>query len=232
MENTNNYLTTENDLFTDLALTLYNDSDGDEITINVHKIILYKRCDYFKKLLTNCREKNSNKITIWVPNVYIARDIIMSFYNNKNNISDSDWNYVLEYIMCCDFFMLDFNRSLLENLEVPRKGFELLLTVVNTIDHNDEFIYLIKKNLPTNYILPDKLQHKIEEMDRQLQVSSPANNLKGWFAEANVDFKYTNQLFKKVTDRQSQESSLENKFEEWFSKKVPDFRYTDKLFKN
>src|SRR6202453_204535 len=93
------YNTIDNNLFIDLSLTLIDANH--EIKINLHKIILYSSCIYFEKLLTNCKEKYLNEITIDVPNAFIVYDIIMSFYRQKMNIGNySEWKYQLELIKC------------------------------------------------------------------------------------------------------------------------------------
>ena len=74
------HLTKEN-LFTDLLLTLKDDTT--EIIINVNKNILYSSCIYFEKLLMNFKEQTLNNITIQVPNANICYDIIMLFYHKK-----------------------------------------------------------------------------------------------------------------------------------------------------
>ena len=52
-------------ILTDLELTL--DDGINQITMNVHKLILYLSSSYFEKLLTRFKEKDLNKITINVP---------------------------------------------------------------------------------------------------------------------------------------------------------------------
>ena len=139
-------------LFVDLTLTLIDATN--EITIDVHKVILSSGCIYFEKLLTNCKEKNSNNITINVPNTYVSYDIIMSFYNQKTNVGDLPaWEHLLESYKCYDFFGLDFGPELLFNLEVPAEGFELLLEVVELVGYNENMRKLINKNIPDDYDL-------------------------------------------------------------------------------
>lgn len=155
-------------LFVDLKLTLNDDSN--KITIELHKIILCVRCIYFKKLLTNCKEKMLNEITIWVPNVYVAHDIIMSFYNHETNIGNfPNWKHILESAKCYDYFGLGFDKSLFTNLKVPKEGFELLLEVIATIDNDDKLIWLVKKNLPTDCVLSDELKNKIQKYNKYAQ---------------------------------------------------------------
>src|SRR5918996_6184989 len=94
------YYAQNNEIFTDLILILIDDHD--EIIINLHKIILYSSCIYFKKLLT--KEKDSKKITMKVSNVYIYYDTIMLFYGQKMNSGKlPEWEHSLEFIKCCDF---------------------------------------------------------------------------------------------------------------------------------
>src|ERR1700677_4855196 len=93
------YSTIDNNLFIDLNLTLTDANH--KIKLNLHKIILYSSSIYFEKLLTNCKEKYLNEITIEVPNAFIVYDIIMSFYGQKMNIGNyPEWKYQLELIKC------------------------------------------------------------------------------------------------------------------------------------
>jgi hypothetical protein len=101
-----------NHLFIDLILTLKDSIN--EITMNLHKIILYSSCSYFEKMLTNCKEKNLDRITIIVPNVFVTYDIIMSFYYQQTNFGNlPKWKHLLESIKCYDFFGLTFDHSML-----------------------------------------------------------------------------------------------------------------------
>src|ERR1700678_3566293 len=96
-----------NHLFIDLVLTLKDNIS--EITMNLHKIILYSSCIYFEKLLTTCKERNLDKITIFVPNAFVIYDIIMSFYHQNSNISNlSKWKHLIESAKCYDFLGLPF----------------------------------------------------------------------------------------------------------------------------
>ena len=139
-------------ILTDLTLTLF---DGiNEISISAHKNILSVACVYFEKLLTNCKEKNSNNITINVPNTHVSYDIIMSFYHQKTNIGNlPHWKHLLESFKCYDFFGLEMDPKLLFDLEIPSEGFELLLEVIELIGYDEDMIKLINKNIPNEYDL-------------------------------------------------------------------------------
>lgn len=170
------YSLVKNNLYVDLILILKDDQNETEIVINLHKNILFSNCIYFKKLLTSCKEKILNKIYIKVPNVYVAHDIIMSFYKhdvNKGNLPK--WKHVLESIKCYDYFGLEFNiRQLLHNLDIPEEGFELLLEVINLIEIEEDFLcYLVHKNLPKKYDLSNlskKLINKIITIERSYRL--------------------------------------------------------------
>ena len=134
-------------LFIDLLLTL--DDGTNQITLNLHKIILYSSCLYFEKLLTMLKEKTENYITIKVPNAFVSYDIIMSFYCQKTNIGNlPTWQHILESVKCHDFFGLPFDSNLLSNLDVPNEGFELLLSIIELVDCDENVIKTIIKNLP------------------------------------------------------------------------------------
>src|SRR3990172_2553760 len=117
------YGTIDNNLFTDLILTL--DDGINQITSYFHKIILYSSCIYFEKLLTTFKEKNQYQIKIEVPNAFVAYYIIMSFYHQTTNIGRlPQWQHTLESVKCYDFFGLSVDSTLLFNLDVPNEGFE------------------------------------------------------------------------------------------------------------
>jgi hypothetical protein len=112
-------------------------TDGHKnIIMNVHKIILYCSCSYFEKLLTNFKEEKSNNITVNVSNVYVAYDMIMSFYNKKTNLGKlSKIEHLLETLKCHDFFGKSFFPKGKEDLDnTPRSegfGFEIDCMLLN-----------------------------------------------------------------------------------------------------
>ena len=153
--------------FADLTLILKDNKY--EITINVHKIILYCVCNYFEKLLTSCREKNETVIIIIVPNAYVSYDIIMRFYNKEkvNAMNYPEWKYQLESYKCHDFFGLEFlDTKILFNLEIPVEGIELLLDVIELIGYNDSTVKLLNKNIPKEYDLSKFSKELLDEMYR------------------------------------------------------------------
>src|SRR3990172_6759553 len=135
------YSSLKENLFTDLTIVLI---DGNHhLTSHLHKIILYSSCIYFEKLLTNCREKNANSITISVLNVDVIYDIIMSFYGKKLE-TIHQWEYLLDYVKCCDFLGIHLDASILTNVKIPEEAFEELLDIVELIGYNDDTIQILK----------------------------------------------------------------------------------------
>src|SRR3989337_2255793 len=132
------YFSLKENLFTDLGLKLVDQTNT--ITIQLHKIILYSSCIYFRKLLTSFKERNLNEITIQVPNTFIMHDIIMSFYGQKINSQNlPDWQHLLETIKCWDFLGIPFKPDVvLRNLRVPTTGFDLLLDVIDLVGYDND----------------------------------------------------------------------------------------------
>ncbi len=138
-------------IFTDLILVLTDQHKS--ISINVHKNILACSSIYFYKCLT-FNNNNEAKLVVHVTDALIARDIILSFYNQNINSTDyPDWKYLLKTIKCRNFFCLPNDAKLLYELKVPAEGFELLLEVMDLFDLNNDIrlIKTIKKNIPDNY---------------------------------------------------------------------------------
>jgi WD40 repeat protein len=153
----------QNNLFTDLVLTLHDDTH--QLIINVNKNILAASCIYFEKLFTNCKEKTLNNITVEVPNVYVTNDIIMSFYGQEINSGNlSDTRHLLESIKCNNFLGLYYDLSLLDDIEIPETDFELFLDIADLVGYDDNIIKLINKNLPKEYDLSKFPEELLDEM--------------------------------------------------------------------
>lgn len=151
-----------NNTFVDVTLTLIDD-DNNKKKIKAHKIILACHSDYFKNLfLFNC----DNELTIRVPNVFVFYDLIISFYGNYSNIAKyPEWYYQLKIIECKNFLCIENDFSIIEKLDIPDEGFDLLLEIIyKIIGYNDESIRLINKYLPKKYdlsYLPNELIKKM-----------------------------------------------------------------------
>jgi len=164
MNYTKLYSLIQQKLFTDLSLTLV-DRNNNRISIDVNKNILFASCDYFEKLLTNCKEKNSNNIVIEVANIYIMYDAIMGFYGQETNLGNIPKNkHLLELMLCYNFLGLDIDQSSLDNIEVSEEDFELFLSVIDLIGYDEETIELINNKIPKNYDLSKLSKELLNEM--------------------------------------------------------------------
>ena len=151
----------------DQTIILLKIADGhNNFEISMNKNILYSSCLFFKKLLENdFLEKNLNKIKINVPDSIISSDIILSFTGREiNRAKFKNWYYLLNYIICCDYFAIKYDPSILSNIEIPEAGFELLLQVGEILNYNDEIVACILNNFPIDYDvnkLSTELKNKI-----------------------------------------------------------------------
>ncbi|AKI79759.1 putative BTB/POZ domain-containing protein [Acanthamoeba polyphaga mimivirus] len=142
-------------IFTDLKLTLVDDYKQ-SITINVHKIILYANCVFFEKLLL-FNDSNVTEKTINVPNVYVCRDIIESFYlvDNKSEVDKSQTNpdpmYQIQLYVCRDFLGLEQDKNALFNLNIPINMLDDFFNFAELYINNNNIIRLIFRNIPKNY---------------------------------------------------------------------------------
>jgi WD40 repeat protein len=168
------YLLLQEKLFTDLTLVIRDKSN--QIIIDINKNILYASCVYFEKLLTNCKEKTLNNIAIEVPNTYVVNDIIMSFYGQQTNSGNLSQNkHLFESIKCRNFFNMNIDSSLLDNIKVSQEDFELLLDVIEIVGYDDKTIDLINKNLPEEYDLtkfPEELLNEMLEIAQIYTIAS------------------------------------------------------------
>ncbi|BCS83129.1 putative BTB/POZ domain and WD-repeat protein [Cotonvirus japonicus] len=163
----------ESGQFSDLTLMIQ-DLDGNSVEMNVHKIIICLRSKMLcRMLMSNFREANERTCKITISNAHIAYDIIASFYNkdtyyyafNKQTRYEQ-WYYYLMWIMCCDYLEVEeFTSKLLENIEVPEQGFELLVHVISTLDLTLEIkSKIISNNLPKSYDLAKLPQDLVNVM--------------------------------------------------------------------
>ena len=150
--------------FCDLSLLL--DDGENQLDMNVHRIILSAVCPYFLSMLTTTMsESQSDKIRIYVPNVYVAKDIVQSFYGKKTkSVIKPDWEYFLLESKCRNYFGLEMDIERLINLTVPSEGFDLLLDVLEIVG-NDSVLPTIMNNLPKNYDLGNFSKELLEQLN-------------------------------------------------------------------
>lgn len=139
---------------------------------NIFEILIDKKilCSYafFEKMLCNCfLEEKLHKIKLNVHNTIISCDILLSFTGKEiDNNKLKNWYYLLNYIICCDYFMIKCEPSLLLNIKIPEQGFELLLQTCEILNYKNEVLTCVLNNLPLDYdinTLTNELKTKICE---------------------------------------------------------------------
>ena len=142
-----------NATYSDVKLIL---TDGtDSISINAHRIILAAASEYFQKLFHNFREKDAKEILIEVPNSHASYDLITSFYGCKPDVTDHEWQYHLNMILCRHFFGMSIDINKLCQLTVPAENFDLLLDTMSVVGLNDQMLQRIIKYIPIDYNFDD-----------------------------------------------------------------------------
>lgn len=133
-------------VFADLKLVLTDASS--EITLNVHKSILYGSSKYFSKLLTCFSDGDKNVISIRVLNVSSACRVIKSFYGIIEPISD--WREMINDYWTREFFGIE-NQPI--KASIPSEEFDELVNKIDSISYNRDMIKLILDNIPKDYDL-------------------------------------------------------------------------------
>ncbi|AFX93165.1 putative BTB/POZ domain-containing protein [Megavirus courdo11] len=162
------------DILSDCTLDLVDENSI--TTLNVHKIILYLGCPYFRSMFGEFKESNQSKITLEVPNVQATCDIIQSFYGTKIINSNNNWEYELNLFMCKRFFCIDTNFP--HQIKIPSDEFEEFLVMIEKIGFNQDIKKFIIKNIPESYDF-DKLSDLINrlECDHNERVRLMAKNV-------------------------------------------------------
>jgi hypothetical protein len=71
---------------------------------------------------------------------------------------------MLRIIICKKFLGMEIKDKLPENLEVPKKGFDLLFAVARIVRYSDDMIKLINKNMPPSYDTSDLPKELLDKM--------------------------------------------------------------------
>lgn len=137
-----------NKKFSDCKLVL--DDGNVQVTLNVHKCLLYMNSLYFKAMFDNFKEQDYSEIKIRVQNSQIATDIIKSFYE-KPNVINVDWQYQLDYAVEAKFFGVDYVLD--KNIIVPCIYFDVFINKIELIGYDDTTLGMILNNLPLDYDL-------------------------------------------------------------------------------
>ncbi|AVL94194.1 putative BTB_POZ domain-containing protein [Megavirus vitis] len=142
----------------DLVIDL---EDGiNKLGFGTNRNIMSESCQYFEKLLS---WDKSNRINILVPNVYVMRDIIMSFHNDIRQTGEyPEWEYTLIAHQCYDFLGLYYEKFY--QTIVPSNQFDRLLDHIDTIGYDNKTIKLLLRNMPLDYDISQFPPELIDEM--------------------------------------------------------------------
>ncbi len=156
-----NELLTEDKMF-DLQLVLI-DLNNNQLTLKLHKIILWINSPFFRKLLTSFSDYNKDIITINVSDSYVMKDIIMTFYlQNIKSIDYPDWRYLFECIKCYDYLCIPYNYDNIYDIEIPSSKFNKLLEILPYLNDEYKIYKLVRKGMPLDYDL-SLLSHDLLE---------------------------------------------------------------------
>lgn len=142
--------------FSDIQVTIQENQDK-IMTLKLHRIILASKSIYFKSMFefqsVQLLGSSEQKITIYVENIQVMYDVIMSFYDKPIDIKDKNWEYILKLFRCKSFLGVDNNPTLLYEISVPKEHFEALLDILNEFDvvNDINLLRIVKKNIPEDY---------------------------------------------------------------------------------
>lgn len=173
-----------NKKLTDFRLVLIDDENR-RTELNLHKCILYFKCDFFRAMFDFDPKLESQIVT--VSNAYIARDIILEFYGIIDKIEQyPDWYLILEEMKIRKFFCLNFEAKRLYELQIPEQYYDLLFDILKFYDPlaDNNLMKMFRRNLSSttkiklgsesdNNILPKIF---LMELLRDIMLIASSNN--------------------------------------------------------
>ena len=177
------HLLIEDNVFSDITVVL---SDGtNKLELGLHKNILYCSCQYFRRMLTNFKEKAADTIELIVPHAYVTHDIIMGFYQKKTNRGNlPEWQHILTSYLCLDYFGLPLDIELLDRIwfrQIPPEYSTLVFQVCEILHYHET---IVRKMI--NY---DIIKHLPEENATQLVSCASIMAMYIIYLQANILYK-------------------------------------------
>lgn len=133
-----------------ITIILYDGNTKKELIVNPRQLY---HIDYFRILFTNFKEKEDNEIQIIVPDTNISYDLIISEINGIIDLKDKDMHYLRKWYICQNFFLLKHDLSILENIKMDPKSFEILVDIFGLIGYDDSSVKILNKHVRENYCL-------------------------------------------------------------------------------
>nr|WBF70222.1 putative BTB/POZ domain-containing protein [Megavirus caiporensis] len=153
----------DSEILSDVKIILVDDKN--QLSLNLHRIILSARCQFFEKMFTNFKESQQFDVIVNVIDVDITKDIIKFIYGFETNQLDN-WQYRLKYYICCDYFGI--KCQLPNDIKVPSDRFDDLLNLIDIIGYNDETIKILANNLPLDYDITNLSIDLLEEINNNI----------------------------------------------------------------
>ena len=134
--------------YTDIIIKLLEEQDRTNlIEMKLHRIILWRSSPFFAAMFTGFKESQEHQISIVVPNIFAAYDVIMGFYGEVTNSGNlPDWLHKLEMAKCQNYFGLKINTASILDLVVPATHYSHLIQVVEMIGYDKQTIELLGRN--------------------------------------------------------------------------------------
>ncbi|AEX62136.1 putative BTB_POZ domain-containing protein [Megavirus courdo7] len=136
----------DSEILSDVKIILIDNKN--QLSLNLHRVILFARCQFFEKMFLNFVEAKQFDVIVNVIDINVARDIIKNIYGFEINQPDN-WQYRLKYYICCDYFGI--KCQLPTNIKVPNDCFDDLLNLIDIIGYTNETIQILANNLPVDY---------------------------------------------------------------------------------
>lgn len=152
----------QDNILTDLVLNI---TDGSvQLTLNVHKLVLYCYCPYFEKLIKRL-PPDTKVAEIGVPNAAVVKDIIMSFYRAVDDNNDRSARYLLMYQICRNFLCLPIDFNPLYLLQVPSDDMDTVLTLCHITNDDVRSLMILYRNLSDDFDIPPYIIPKISSIN-------------------------------------------------------------------
>ncbi|BCS82545.1 putative BTB/POZ domain-containing protein [Cotonvirus japonicus] len=154
----------DSEFLSDVKIILVNDKK--QLSLNLHRIVLSTRCNFFEKMFSNFNQQFEN--IVQVIDVDIAKDVIKFIYGFELNQPDN-WQYKLKYYICCDYFGL--NCQLPTDIKVSSDCFDNLLDLIEIIGYTDETIKILANNIPHDYDISTLPFELVKELNNYIHSS-------------------------------------------------------------
>ncbi|AUV58979.1 BTB POZ domain-containing protein [Bandra megavirus] len=171
----------DSEILSDVKIILVDDKN--QLSLNLHRVILFARCQFFEKMFSNFVEAKQFDVIVHVIDVDVAQDIIKNIYGFEINQPDN-WQYKLKYYICCDYFGLKCQLPV--NIKIPNDCFDDLLNLIDIIGYTNETIQIISNNLPLNYDISNLSVELLREINNNIY-SNDMITLGYKFGITNID---------------------------------------------